>query len=160
MKPTLYTIARVGPGRLSTMAKPRGGDWLEDELKALAFTGVSAVVCLLTDAELTELDLRGEAAAAEAAGVAFVAVPTTDRGLPDRSVLAAVVPDLAARLERGDHVVAHCRYGIGRSSVVAAAVLVHEGVDPDEAWRLIETARGRPVPDTEEQRAFVASLAR
>jgi hypothetical protein len=44
--------------------------------------------------------------------------------------------------------------GIGRSSLLAAAVLVEDGVDPDEAWDLI-SARGYAVPDTEEQRIWL-----
>jgi hypothetical protein len=41
MRPELFTIRRTGPGRLSTMARPRGGDWLEDEMTGLSAAGVS-----------------------------------------------------------------------------------------------------------------------
>lgn len=51
----------------------------------------------------------------------------------------------------------HCRYGIGRASLLAAAVLVREGVDADEAWQRIGVARGHVVPDTDEQQHFIAS---
>lgn len=71
-----------------------------------------------------------------------------------------MVADITSRLGRGEHVVAHCRYGIGRSSVPAAAVLIAEGLDAEDAWQQIAEARGRPVPGTEAQRAFVASLMR
>ena len=47
----------------------------------------------------------------------------------------------------------HCRQGIGRSSLLAAAVL--EASSLDEAWRRIAEARGRSVPDTPEQRAWL-----
>jgi protein-tyrosine phosphatase len=156
MRPTLYTVARRGTGRLSTMAKPRGGDWLDDEFAALAREGVAAVVCLLTAAERREVGLDREPEAAAAAGVDLLALPVPDRGVPDRAAFAAVVADVAARLAAGQHVVAHCRYGIGRASLLAAGVLVREGVAADDAWSLVEAARGCPVPDTAEQRAFVA----
>jgi protein-tyrosine phosphatase len=52
----------------------------------------------------------------------------------------------------------HCRFGIGCASLLAAAVLVLEGVDADEAWRRLTCARGLGVPDTEEQRRWVAGL--
>jgi hypothetical protein len=39
MRPVLFTINRGGRGRLSTMARPRGGDWLTDELAGLAIAG-------------------------------------------------------------------------------------------------------------------------
>ena len=46
-----FTIERTGPGRLSTMAAPAGGDALPDEMRALADAGIVMVVSLLTDAE-------------------------------------------------------------------------------------------------------------
>ena len=45
-------MRRSGPGRLSTMARPRGGDWLADEMAALRRRGVDVLVCALTDPEL------------------------------------------------------------------------------------------------------------
>ena len=43
MKPRLYTIPRAGAGRLSIMARPRGGDWLTDELHGLRHIGVEVL---------------------------------------------------------------------------------------------------------------------
>jgi hypothetical protein len=37
-----------------------------------------------------------------------------------------------------------------------ASLLVAAGLEPEEAFRRIEKARGRPVPDTPEQREWVA----
>ncbi len=71
MRPDLFTISRGGRGRLSTMTRPRGGDWLTDELDDLAMAGVSVMVSLLSDAEAAELDLIHEADAAQAAGIEF-----------------------------------------------------------------------------------------
>jgi len=159
MRASLYTVKRAGPGTLSTMAKPRGGDWLEDEMQALDAEGVTVLVSLLTPGEMAELDLEGEAVAAAAAGIEFVQLPTPDRGLPDRAELTRLLPTLVASLDAGEHVATHCRYAIGRSSLLAAAILVATGTKPDEAWRLLAEARGRPVPDTDEQRNYVASLA-
>jgi hypothetical protein len=61
------------------MARPRGGDWLADELHALRRRGVDMVVCALTDPELMDLELTGET---QAAGLAFVRIPVSDRGVP------------------------------------------------------------------------------
>jgi hypothetical protein len=44
MTSRLHTVRRCGPGRLSTMARPRGGDWLADELAALRRRGVDVLV--------------------------------------------------------------------------------------------------------------------
>jgi protein-tyrosine phosphatase len=158
MNPDLYTIRRDGPGQLSTMARPPGGDQLAAAMAGLASAGVNVCVSLLTDAEMTEMALAGEGAAAAAARIEFRRLPTADFGSPDRDTLIAMAADLAARLGRGDNVVVHCRGGIGRSSIVAAAVMIAEGTPAADALERISAARGRQVPETDAQRAFVASL--
>lgn len=155
MRPQLYTVVRSGPGTLSTMSRPRGGDWLADEMTALRTAGVACLVSMLTPAEEHELGLEREATLAHSAGMAFAAVPTVDRGVPSVTALRTAVHEAAERLSKGEHVVAHCRHGIGRASLFAAAVLVEEGHAPDDAWARLSAARGVPVPDTSEQRAFL-----
>jgi protein-tyrosine phosphatase len=70
--------------------------------------------------------------------------------------MVELVQRLDQALAAGKNVAVHCRQGIGRSSVVVASLLVAAGETPDEAFRRIEEARGRPVPDTAEQREWVA----
>jgi protein-tyrosine phosphatase len=160
MRPTLYTIDQPGSGRLSTMAKPRGGDWLEDEMAALKASGVDVLVCALTCIELQESGLEAEARAAQDAGLRFVPVPIPDRAVPDPAAVLPVLRDLAALLRDGQNIVTHCRFGIGRASLLAAAIMVLNGADPDTAWHRIEQARGLAVPDTAEQRDWPCRLHR
>jgi protein-tyrosine phosphatase len=158
MRPTLFTIDQPGPGRLSTMAKPRGGDWLVDEMTALRTAGVTILVSALTTAELDEVDLTDEPRAAHDAGLEFVSIPILDRGVPDP---AAVLPDLrrlAGRIRDGAHVVTHCRFGIGRSSLLAAGILALNGLPPEQAWERLQRARGLIVPDTTAQRTWPNKL--
>lgn len=158
MRPTLFTTDLPGPGRLSTMAKPRGADWLDDELRGLREAGVDVLVCALTGPERDELGLSDEERAAEAAGLRFVSVPIPDRTVPDLATVLPTLRDLSDRLAAGAHVVTHCRAGIGRASLLAAALLILGGTDADTAWSAIEEARGLAVPDTPEQRAWTLRL--
>lgn len=158
MRPTLYTISRSGTGRLSTMARPRGGDWLFDEFRDLALVGVRVIVSMLTDAEAAELGLEREGDAAVDAGIKFLRLPTPDRCPPDRARAATVARELAERLSGGASIAVHCRHGIGRSSTLAAAILVAEGLEAADAWTRIAAARGMPVPDTDIQREFIDQL--
>lgn len=153
MRPTIYTVETDGPGVLSTMAKPRGGDWLDDEMTGPADLGVNALVCLLTDAELTDLDLEGEGSAAQQAGLTFLQLPIADRGLPERDAFRPVVATLVTARRRNEHVVVHCRFGIGRSSLLAAAVLGAEGVVPNRPGTgSVTPAAGRcPTPLSNER---------
>jgi len=45
---------------------------------------------------------------------------------------------------------------LGRAGMITAGVLVELGVPLEDAWMKTSTARGRVVPDTEEQRFWVA----
>lgn len=53
----MYSVRRSGAGRLSTMARPRGNDWLQDEMKGLREAGTDVLVSMLTSDEVDELDL-------------------------------------------------------------------------------------------------------
>lgn len=58
-------------------------------------------------------------------------------------------------LVAGRSIAIHCRAGIGRASLVAAAVLRMLGVSGEEALARISASRGLAVPDTEAQRQWV-----
>ncbi|MGC2781957.1 MAG: hypothetical protein WA418_40625, partial [Bradyrhizobium sp.] len=58
-------------GRLAIAARPRAGDWLDDEIGAWASDGVAVVVSLLEPAEVHELGLQREAALCQSHGMAF-----------------------------------------------------------------------------------------
>jgi protein-tyrosine phosphatase len=159
MKPAPFLIDRDGPGRLATMARPRGGDWLADEVAALRQGGVDVLVSALTDAELALLQLTDEQALAEQAGLTYISFPIPDRaGGPELGAARELVERLESFLDSDQSVVVHCRAGIGRSSLIAAAVLVRERVSPDEAWDRIGAARGLTVPDTDAQREWLSAF--
>jgi protein-tyrosine phosphatase len=140
------------------MARPRGGEWLANEMSGLAAAGVDVLVSLLTDTEMASLELSGEAEAAQASGLQFYRLPTEDRQVPDLDAGLALAGTLQAHLDQGNGVAIHCRHGIGRSSTLAAMVLVLEGIQPQNAWALISDARGMTVPDTVAQLEAVAGL--
>jgi anti-anti-sigma factor len=141
------------PGRLSTMAQPFP-DRLKEQFAALRADGVDVIVSLQPVAERQAAGLAGEPAAVACAGLEFHELPVVDFGVPDRAAAEPVVRLLCDRIREGRHVVVHCAGGIGRSSVVAAAILVQLGTPAAEVWRVVSEARGREVPETDEQRAW------
>jgi protein-tyrosine phosphatase len=152
MIPQVYRIAISGPGFLAVMARPRPGDWLRDEIRGLGQLGFSTIASLLELREATELDLVSEGAIAGEVGLKFVNFPVPDRGTPfDTRMFRQFAAGLAADVREGRGVVVHCRAGIGRSGLTAAAVLVELGHDPCEVFATISQARGIDVPDTAEQ---------
>lgn len=160
MKPQLYKIPGPWRGTLAIIPRPWGGEWLEAEVRAWKAAGIDAVVSLLASAEEWELGLQEEAAASQAAGIRFHSFPIPDRQTPaSAEKLRRLNEQLLALLESGKSVAIHCPQSVGRSALLAAALLVEAGVGPDEAFRRIEAARGCPVPDTPEQRAWVERFA-
>jgi protein-tyrosine phosphatase len=103
------------------MAKPRAGDWLADEMDALREAGVTTLVSALTAAEARELGLDAAAGSAEAAGLRYVELPIEDRSTPTLAVAEPTLRKSAAEVQAGGHVAIHCRFGIGRSSLIAAS---------------------------------------
>src|SRR5262245_12146072 len=124
MRTEMFWIEGVGKGRLAVLPRPRGGDWLEDEVRSLRASGVDVLVSLLTREEIRDLDLADEAGCCAACGIEFVSFPFADRGVPVSAPAALALVRRLAALMAGDRGVAvHCRQGIGRSSLVAACVL-------------------------------------
>ena len=156
----IFWIDGIQRGRLGISARPRGGDWLEDEIHAWREAGVDLVVSLLTPAEVSELALEGEEAACRRQGMDFRSLAIPDRGVPPSiDPLNRLAAALWAALDAGKSVAVHCRQGIGRSSMVAAMVMMSSGEDPDHALRRIEKARGCAVPETTEQRNWILHFA-
>ena len=156
----IYWIDGVERGRLGIMPRPRGGDWLEDEIRSLKESGVDVVASLLERDELEELDITGEQSSCGARGISYLSFPIRDFGVPaSRPQALSFARALRDCLGEGKSVVIHCRQGIGRSSLMAACVLLLGGTRAEEAFERIEKARGRPTPDTPEQRDWVFRLA-
>jgi protein-tyrosine phosphatase len=156
MGPKLYWIDAAGPGKLAIATRPRGGDWLDDEMEGWRREGIDVVVSLLTPEELPELGLQREADAANRHGLRFMNLPIADRGVPLSAARASsFVEDVRKQLEGGSRVAIHCRQGIGRSGMIAAALLVRQGVSPSEAIQRVSQTRGADIPETEEQRTWL-----
>ncbi len=161
MRTDLYWIEGPWRGRLAILPRPRGGDWLEDEIKGWHEAGLDVVLSALTSDENAELDLLEETAACAVIGIAFISFPIEDRGVPDSmQTTAELVQWLESKLVTGGNVAIHCRQGVGRSALLASSVLVASGISPKAAFERIEKARGCGVPDTPEQREWVDCFAR
>jgi protein-tyrosine phosphatase len=159
LKPAIYPIILAAPHRISIVACPRGNDRLCEEVSAVSRQGIDTLVSMLTEEEAGELGLEQEAAECSAAGIQFVNVAIPDRSVPsDRDAFLRSVERLAELVRQGRHVAVHCRASIGRSSLLAASLLVRLGWNANAAFDAIQIARGCPVPDTLEQRHWVVSV--
>lgn len=159
MKPKLFWIPGPWGGRLAVASRPRGGDWLEDEVNGWRQAGLDVVVSLLEKDEAAQFELGHESEVAELKGVHFVSFPIPDRGVPASTREAlSLFNTIAAALEEGKNVAVHCRQGIGRSGLITAGVLLTSGMGVDKALDVVSAARGEAIPETPAQLQWIRHL--
>ena len=161
MRTNLYWIDGLWRGRLAIMPRPRGGDWLEDEIQSWRRSGVDVVVSLLTRDEQAELILVDEENLCRDNDIEFVSFSIVDRGIPSSfESFSDQMIQFAEQLANGRNIAVHCRQGIGRAALVAICLLVLSGVEPATAIDRVGAARGCSVPETPEQRRWIADYAK
>src|SRR5213080_4959297 len=100
---SIYRIQGPWAGLLAIVSRPRGGDWLDDEVRAWKNAGLDVIVSLLTKEEDDELDLTDEARACERFGLRFFQFPITDVNIPaSREAAFELVSELKGLLAKGD----------------------------------------------------------
>lgn len=141
-------------------ARPRGGDWLQDEIADWKRSGIDVVLSLLEKTEEKEMNLEKEAETARAQGVEFLSLAIPDRQVPlSEAQVTATLDRMTQALKSGKNVLVHCRQGVGRSGLVAACLLIRKGMSPGAATDKVTAARGVEVPETKEQREWIDRYA-
>lgn len=160
MRKELYWLRESWPGKLAMSPRPRGGDWLKDDIAKWKEAGIDAVLSLLTADEERDLDLRDEGVEVGGQRMEFRSFPIPDRQVPrSEAKLAEELERVSRTLSTGKNFLVHCRQGIGRSGLVAACLLVKKGMSPGAAVEAVSAARGLPVPETTEQRDWINHYA-
>lgn len=121
------------------------------------------LVCLLNDAELRSLGIKGDyGTAVDLAGIEFVHYPIIEgAGAGDHSgtmqAAHAVVVRAASVLQRGECSVMHCRGGVGRAGMMAACLLLFtcEATTPGQAIGIVRKRRCKQAVETRRQEDFV-----
>jgi ADP-ribosylglycohydrolase/protein-tyrosine phosphatase len=138
----------------STYGEPWDRDLLLD-VEAIRVSGATALVTLIEPDEFELLEVADLPKAVRAAGLEWHHLPIRDVGVPDASferLWQFAGARVRARLRSGDHVVVHCRGGLGRAGLVAARILVEFGVPPAEAVVRVRAARKRAIETAEQER--------
>lgn len=145
---------------LATMPHPRGNDWLEDEIISFKNFGVDVIVSLLEPNEIIELELEKERSFCRQYEIEFLNFPVSDFQTPESSEETfSFVKKLNNFILEKKKVGIHCRQGIGRSSIIAACILILQGINIENAFALISEKRQCKVPDTQAQIDWVKNFA-
>jgi protein-tyrosine phosphatase len=146
--------------QLGIMSRPRGNEWLEEEILSAKKQGVKVIVSLLEKDEILELGLERQPAICAKHGIVYLHFPIPDRSIPDRDKnLHDLIKQVKERIALGDSTVVHCRMGIGRSSIIAGCLMVQDGYKPEEVFNYISKVRGLRVPDTDEQEDWLKRVS-
>jgi hypothetical protein len=73
----MFPISLAVAGSLAIVLRPRGGDWLDDDVRRLTDHGTQVVVSLSCESECVELGLEEEAAACARHQLAVMAAGRT-----------------------------------------------------------------------------------
>jgi protein tyrosine phosphatase (PTP) superfamily phosphohydrolase (DUF442 family) len=109
-----------------------GGQYRRRGWPRLAARGITAVINVRVEFDDND------------AGIApprYLYLPTVDDEPPTQEQLRAGVAFIAEEIAQGGGVYVHCKAGVGRAAVVAAAYLVSTGLTPDQAWARIREMR-------------------
>ena len=140
------------------MARPRGDDWIEDEINHLKNNDVEVIVSLLERDEIYDLKLDNEEEFCRAKNITYISFPIADRDIPKQGGdTEKLIDTLTQKIDQGHSVVIHCRMGIGRSSIIAAAVLLKYKLKAKDIIENISSIRGLKVPDTDKQLSWLIS---
>jgi len=156
----IHWVSGPWQGKLCIGPRPRGDDWLDDDIARLRSEGIDTILSLLTTEEEKNLGLLKEGSVAKTHGITFVSFPIPDMQVPSsRSRVSNVVAAIDSELSAGRNVFIHCRQGIGRTGLIASCLLLKSGWTPQKAMEHLSEARGLPVPETEEQRRWLHDYA-
>ncbi|MGE0598988.1 MAG: tyrosine protein phosphatase [Dehalococcoidia bacterium] len=154
----IWPVDGPWPGQLAVCSRPRAGWFLDDDLRELRAAGYRVLVSALTPEEVIRSELERVPTACEDIGLEFAHFPTGNLQVAPPERAHPYLVDWHRRLEAGDGVAVHCWASVGRGPTIASALMVLGGVELPEAWRRIQDARGREVPDTHQQRLWALNF--
>ena len=145
--------------KLGIMPRPRGNDWLNGEINSLYKQRVGLLISLLEESEILELGLKNENQICTQNNIQYINFPIPDREAPARNnKLDILIEEIEIKVKAGFSVVIHCRMGIGRSSIIAGALLRKHGVKTEQIVSHITKVRGLQVPDTDQQITWLKNV--
>ena len=133
------------PGKKDPTSRP--APWARDlstDLDTIVAWKARIVLTLIEPHEIEFLGISGLCDAIRGCGMDWLHLPIRDVSVPD-SIFEQVWPahsaELRRRLRAGENLLVHCRGGLGRAGMIAARLMVEEGVPAETAIAAVRAAR-------------------
>lgn len=147
----LYTL-KLNMGSITMMPRPPGSNQLEEFSSFLASQSINKVISLLQNNEAQTLGLNFEESALQKEGIDFINFQIKDHSVPQFILpFNQLVSVLLEDLKCGKNLAIHCYAGIGRTGILAAALMINLGESVDSALIKLSKVRGLRVPETIQQ---------
>ena len=155
----VYKITSIGKGTLYAMPCPASGQ-LNDILTSLRDEeNIDRVISLLEEKEAEKLGVAAEAEACKSLGLTYQNYPIRDFHIASsQSEFSRFIKSLYDLLVAGDKIVVHCYAGIGRTGLVVGSLMILDGVPAKEAIDKMSEARGRNMPQTQDQYEYLINF--
>lgn len=128
---------------------------LDADLDVIAKWNAAAVVTLIENHELEELDILDLEDGVNQRFMEWHHLPIVDVSIPDAEFEAAW-PERSVKLRtlltNGANVLVHCRGGLGRAGMIAARLLVEMGMEADAAIKQVRAARPGAIETSAQER--------
>jgi protein tyrosine phosphatase (PTP) superfamily phosphohydrolase (DUF442 family) len=152
----------TAPGRVGLTLLPGRRDRgrvLGEDLTSLREDGVERVLVLVPQDELASYGVPELLPAMREAGLEVLHLPIVDQEACSLDAAAEAVEFLERGLAEGAQILVHCVGGLGRSGMIAAALLVHRGASPEQAIETVRAARSPRAIETKVQAELVRRYA-
>ena len=149
------------PGKWDLFAAT--GAWQRDielDLQVISDWGAALVLTLMESAELTSLKVANLGEAIQAKGITWLHLPIADFSTPDQHFEQQWLEqgtEIRKRLRSGEHILVHCKGGLGRAGMITARLLVELGWDPKIAIKKVRQVRKGAI-ETPSQLALVRNI--
>ena len=133
---------------------------LQADLLEIDAWGANGVICLVESHELKMNKVEELPHLVQSAGMWWLHLPIIDMDIPNQDfedVWATEGERVRHSLRIGERVAIHCYAGLGRTGMIAARLLVEQGLDPEDAIAEVRQSNRRRI-QTKGQSNFVRSL--
>lgn len=113
-------------------------------LAGLKAAGADALITVMPESELAESHANDIGMHCQALGMAWFHLPVADDAAPDadfESRWTSSKADIKRRLDEGQRIAIHCKGGSGRTGLIAASLLVAQGLPLEAATLQVQALR-------------------